>query len=166
MPDFAVGGLLSAIERMLEQYFDASSSTLNAMSNAISPLVGSQDPNDQLALQALETSAQSASDVLTKAATNGRDRVDKKIASAESKVRPSWFTRHKDYELFKTAGVFPVKSYFVDYWNALDDLAQAAEDLHFGDIKNYDKEALGALHLENTGNTFYSMGVDSLLALR
>jgi len=28
MPDFAVGGLLSAIERMLEQYFDASSSTL------------------------------------------------------------------------------------------------------------------------------------------
>ena len=166
MPDFAVGGLLSAIERMLEQYFDASSSTLNAMSNAISPLVGSQDPNDQLALQALETSAQSASDVLTKAATNGRDRVDKKIASAESKVRPSWFTRHKDYELFKTAGVFPVKSYFVDYWNALDELALAAECLYLGDIKNYDKEALVALHLENTGNALYSMGMDSLLALR
>ncbi len=147
----------------LEKYFDGSSSSLNAMSNAIS--LALQDPNDLLALQTLEASAQSASDVLTKAASNGRDRVDKKVVAARKKVQPSWFSPKKDYGAF-VLDMLPVMSYFTDYWNALDKLAAAAEDLSLADIATYDADALDALNLENEGNALFKNGITSLKALR
>ncbi len=149
----------------LEKYFDTSSSTLNSLSNDMSPLIGSTDPSDLAHLQADETAAESASDVLTKAATNGRDRVDKKVVAARKKVRPSWFSPKKNYGEFVLA-MIPVMDYFTDYWNALDKLASAAEALHFADIATYDTGALDALNLENEGNALFKNGIASLKALR
>ena len=67
----------------LEQYFDGCSSSLNAMSNAISQLLGSQDPNDQAALQTLEKSAQEAATTISQAAGNVQNKVEKTFDAAE-----------------------------------------------------------------------------------
>ena len=149
----------------MEEYFDLESGGLNTLSNEISPLIGSRDPNDLLALQTLEKAAQATSDVLTKAATNGRDRVDKKVVAARREVRQSWFSPKRGYGEF-ILDMVPVMAYFTDYWNALDKLAAAAEALSFGDIATYDSGALDALNLENEGNVLFTTGITSLTALR
>jgi hypothetical protein len=75
----------------MEQYLDLESGSLNSLSNDMSPLIGSPDPGAQARLQVDEMGAQAVATVLAKAATNGRNRVDKKIAAAKNKVRRSWF---------------------------------------------------------------------------
>ncbi|MCX6363435.1 MAG: hypothetical protein NTW58_04565 [Actinobacteria bacterium] len=132
----------------LEQYFDAESGSLNTLSNEMSELIGSPEPGAQARLQVDEMAAKSLAGVLAKAATNGRDRVDKKVESARKKVKRSWFKPPKDYGSF-LMNTLPVTTYFTDYWNALDKLAAAAQALSAGDIAKYDSGALDALNLEN-----------------
>jgi len=148
----------------MERYFDAESSSLNYLSNDMSPLIGSPDPGAQARLQVDELAAQAAAGVLAKAATNGRDRVDKIIVAAKNKVRQSWFTSRKEYLKF-VVNMLPVMIYFTDYWNALDKLAAAAQALSTGDIATYDSGALDALNLENEGNATFESGMTSLKAL-
>jgi Tfp pilus assembly protein PilE len=148
----------------MEQYFDLESGSLNSLSNDMSPLIGSPDPGAQARLQVDEMAAQAAAPVLAKAATNGRDRVDKKIVAAKNKVRRSWFTSRKGYLSF-VVNMFPVMIYFTDYWNALDKLSAAAQALSTGDIATYDSGALDALNLENEGNANFTTGIAALKAL-
>jgi uncharacterized protein YciI len=151
----------------LEQYFDDSSSSLNAMSNAISSLLGSQDPNDQTALQTLEASAQEAATTISQAAVNVQNKVYKTFLAAEHKVRQSWFsppkaqTKYHQF-LFQAS---QVGMYINDNWDTLNDLAAGGVFLYAGDISDYDTEALAAVNQENVGNPLYSAGMDGLMAL-
>jgi hypothetical protein len=149
----------------MEQYFDAESGSLNTLSNEISELIGSLEPGAQARLQVDELAAKSCAAVLGKAASNGRDRVDKKIVAAKNKVTRSWFTTRKDYLRF-VVDMLPVMMYFTDYWNALDKFAAAAQALATGDVAAYDSGALDALNLENEGNALFESGMTSLKALR
>ncbi|MCX6373744.1 MAG: hypothetical protein NTX16_11865 [Actinobacteria bacterium] len=148
----------------LEQYFDAESGSLSILSNEMSQLIGSPEPGAQARIQVDEMAAKALAGVLTKAAANGRDRVDKKIESTRKKVRRSWFKPPKDYGKF-VVNMLPVMIYFTDYWNALDKLAAAAQALSSGDIATYAQRALDALNLENEGNVFFESGMTSLGAL-
>jgi hypothetical protein len=148
----------------LEQYFDAESGSLNILSDEMSRLIGSPEPGAQARIQVDEMAAKALAGVLAKAATNGRDRVDKKIESARKKVNRSWFKPPKDYGSF-LMNTLPVTTYFTDYWNALDKLAAAAQALSAGDIARCDSGALDALNLENEGNVLFESGMTSLGAL-